>query len=143
LFEDAQSLLLKIIAERKLRAAAVVGFWPANAVGGDIVVFADDTQVPDRGGAYLRQQMVRCDGRPNIALPDFVAPLKSGVSDYIGGFVVTAGWASLPKTSKRPTTTARRLYPRRSPIGSPNGCTNGCARNSEPTTHTSTWTPQR
>jgi 5-methyltetrahydrofolate--homocysteine methyltransferase len=92
LFGDAQNLLQKIVAERKLRAAAVIGFWPANAVGDDIVVFADDTRKHPIAVVHtLRQQMARRDGRPNLALSDFVAPLESGVPDYIGGFVVTAG----------------------------------------------------
>jgi 5-methyltetrahydrofolate--homocysteine methyltransferase len=92
LFADAQELLRTIIAERKLQAAAVVGFWPANAVGDDIVVFADDTRKHPIGVVHaLRQQMARRDGRPNLALADFVAPLESGVPDYIGGFVLTAG----------------------------------------------------
>jgi 5-methyltetrahydrofolate--homocysteine methyltransferase len=92
LFADAQNLLAQIVAERKLRAAAVIGFWPANAVGDDIVVFADDTRNHPIAVVHtLRQQMARRDGRPNLALSDFVAPLESGVADYIGGFVVTAG----------------------------------------------------
>jgi 5-methyltetrahydrofolate--homocysteine methyltransferase len=92
LFEDAQKLLERIIAERKLRAAAVIGFWPANSVGDDIVVFADDTRKHPIAVLHtLRQQMVRRDGRPNLALSDFIAPLETGVPDYIGGFVVTAG----------------------------------------------------
>jgi 5-methyltetrahydrofolate--homocysteine methyltransferase len=92
LFADAQNLLQKVVAERKLRAAAVIGFWPANAVGDDVVVFADDTRKHPIAVVHtLRQQMARRDGRPNLALADFVAPLESGVPDYIGGFVVTAG----------------------------------------------------
>jgi 5-methyltetrahydrofolate--homocysteine methyltransferase len=92
LFEDAQTLLAKIVAERKLRAAAVIGLWPANAVGDDIVVFGDDTRKHPIAVVHtLRQQMARRDGRPNIALSDFIAPLESGVPDYVGGFVVTAG----------------------------------------------------
>src|SRR5215469_13529772 len=92
LFADAQELLQTIVAERKLRAAAVIGFWPANAVGDDIVMFADDTRKHPVAVVHaLRQQMTRRDGRPNLALSDFVAPLESGVPDYIGGFVVTAG----------------------------------------------------
>jgi 5-methyltetrahydrofolate--homocysteine methyltransferase len=92
LFADAQELLRTIVAERKLRAAAVIGFWPANAVGDDIVLFADETRKHPVAVVHaLRQQMVRRDGRPNLALSDFVAPLETGVPDYIGGFVVTAG----------------------------------------------------
>jgi 5-methyltetrahydrofolate--homocysteine methyltransferase len=92
LFADAQELLRTIVAERKLRAAAVIGFWPANAVGDDIVLFADETRKHPVAVVHaLRQQMIRRDGRPNLALSDFVAPLETGVPDYIGGFVLTAG----------------------------------------------------
>jgi 5-methyltetrahydrofolate--homocysteine methyltransferase len=92
LFEDAQKLLQTITSERKPRAAAVIGFWPANAVGDDVVVFADDTRKHPIAVLHaLRQQMARRDGRPNIALSDFIAPLETGVPDYIGAFVVTTG----------------------------------------------------
>ncbi len=92
LFADAQALLAKIVEERALRARAVVGLWPAEAVGDDIVVYAD----PARGAPLatlhtLRQQMVRDRGRHNLALADFVAPRETGIVDWIGGFAVTAG----------------------------------------------------
>ncbi|WP_159948450.1 methionine synthase [Rhizobium sp. 18065] len=92
LFADAQAMLAKIIDENWFRPRAVVGFWPANAVGDDIRLFADDGRTEERATFFtLRQQLSKRDGRPNVALSDFVAPADSGVEDYIGGFVVTAG----------------------------------------------------
>ncbi|NKN36146.1 methionine synthase [Agrobacterium sp. a22-2] len=96
LFADAQAMLSKIISEKWFRPRAVVGFWPANTSGDDIHLYASD----DRGEALatfytLRQQLSKRDGRPNVALSDFVAPKDSGVADYIGGFVVTAGFEEI------------------------------------------------
>jgi 5-methyltetrahydrofolate--homocysteine methyltransferase len=72
---------------------AVVGFWPANTVGSDdIVVWHDETRGEELARfRTLRQQMAKPDGRPNLALADLVAPLETGLSDYIGAFAVTAG----------------------------------------------------
>jgi 5-methyltetrahydrofolate--homocysteine methyltransferase len=90
LFKDAQAMLSKIVTERWFDAAAVVGFWPANSEGDDIVVFDDDTRASRRAVFHtLRQQLARREGRANTALADFVAPV--GTADYIGGFTVTAG----------------------------------------------------
>ncbi len=92
LFADAQAMLEKIIAENWFRPRAVIGFWPANAVGDDIRLFADDGRTEERATFFtLRQQLSKRDGRPNVALSDFVAPLDTGIADYVGGFVVTAG----------------------------------------------------
>jgi 5-methyltetrahydrofolate--homocysteine methyltransferase len=92
LFEDAQAMLAKIIDERWFAPRAVIGFWPANAVGDDIRLFSDESRSKELATFYtLRQQLAKRDGKPNVALSDFVAPLESGKADYIGGFVVTAG----------------------------------------------------
>ncbi len=92
LYEDARAMLERIVGERWFRAAAVVGFWPANRDGDDIVLFTDDTRRSPRAVLHtLRQQLVRREGRANLALADFVAPLDSGIADYVGGFVVSAG----------------------------------------------------
>jgi 5-methyltetrahydrofolate--homocysteine methyltransferase len=92
LYENAQGLLKRIINEKLLSARGVYGFWPANSVGDDIVVFADDTRrVELTRLPMLRQQEVIADKRPNRSLADFIAPLDSGVPDYIGMFAVTAG----------------------------------------------------
>ncbi|MEM1048751.1 MAG: methionine synthase [Pseudomonadota bacterium] len=91
LFSDAQEMLKRIIAERWFTPRAVLGFWPANAVGDDIRLFTG----ADRSQALatlhtLRQQLSKRGDRPNVALSDFVAPEGKG-ADHVGGFVVTAG----------------------------------------------------
>ncbi|MFC3074025.1 methionine synthase [Shinella pollutisoli] len=92
LFADAQAMLEKIIAEKWFTPKAVVGFWPAASVGDDIRLFTDETRENGLATFFtLRQQLSKRDGRPNLALSDFVAPADSGKHDYLGGFVVTAG----------------------------------------------------
>ncbi|EKE45197.1 MetH [Oceaniovalibus guishaninsula JLT2003] len=91
LFADARAMLDRIVAERWFGPRAVVGFWPANAVGDDIRVFADDGRDAELAVLHtLRQQTVKRGPRPNLALSDFVAPVGAA-PDWIGGFVVTAG----------------------------------------------------
>jgi 5-methyltetrahydrofolate--homocysteine methyltransferase len=91
LYEDAQAMLKRIVEERWFNPKAVIGFWPANAVGDDIVLYTGESRQEKLATFFtLRQQLSRRDGRPNVALADFVAP--EGVKpDYVGGFVVTAG----------------------------------------------------
>ena len=90
LFADAQDMLKRIIAEKWFRPRAVVGFWPANAVGDDIRLFTGEDRGQELATLYtLRQQTTKRENRPNVALSDFVAP--EGIADYVGGFVVTAG----------------------------------------------------
>jgi 5-methyltetrahydrofolate--homocysteine methyltransferase len=92
LHRDAVALLERIVATGDLRADAAVGFWPANAVGDDIVIWRDDGRTEPRATfRTLRQQMAKRDGRPNLALADFVAPVASGARDFVGAFAVTAG----------------------------------------------------
>ncbi|MGX9145583.1 methionine synthase [Mesorhizobium sp. 128a] len=92
LFEDAQAMLEKIIAEKWFAPRGVVGFWPANAVGDDIRLFTDKARSQELGTFFtLRQQLTKRDGKANVALSDFVAPADIGKADYIGGFIVTAG----------------------------------------------------
>ncbi len=92
LFDDAQALLKQLIAEKWLRANAVVGFWPANSIGDDIELYADEARTKELATLHtLRQQMARDGTRANLALADFVAPKETGLADYIGGFAVTAG----------------------------------------------------
>ncbi|WP_429944175.1 methionine synthase [Brucella abortus] len=92
LWADAQAMLRKIIDEKWFTPRAVVGFWPANAVGDDIRLFTDESRKEELATLFtLRQQLTKRDGRPNVAMADFVAPVESGKQDYVGGFVVTAG----------------------------------------------------
>jgi 5-methyltetrahydrofolate--homocysteine methyltransferase len=92
LFKDAQAMLHRIIEGKWFRPKAVIGFWPAGAVGDDVRLFTDDNRDQDLATFFtLRQQLSKREGRSNVALSDFVAPVESGKRDYIGGFVVTAG----------------------------------------------------
>ena len=88
LFGDAKAILERVVAERWLKAKAVVGFWPATRIG-------DDIEIQHQGEAirlhHLRQQADKPVERPNLCLADFIAPRESGVTDWIGGFAVTAG----------------------------------------------------
>jgi len=92
LFSDAQAMLKRIVAEKWLRANAVIGFWPADAQVDDIVLYTDETRVARAGVLHtLRQQVSRERDTPNLALADFVVPKESGKPDYVGGFAVTTG----------------------------------------------------
>jgi 5-methyltetrahydrofolate--homocysteine methyltransferase len=92
LYEDAKKMLKQITDERWYQAKAVVGFWPANSVGDDIKLYKGESRTEELVTLHtLRQQLTRRDGRSNTAMSDFVAPKSSGVADYVGGFVVTAG----------------------------------------------------
>ncbi len=91
LFNDAQAMLKKLIDEKLIKARAVFGFWPANQVEhDDLEVYGADGE-PLATLHHLRQQTIKPDGKPNLSLADFVAPKESGVRDYIGGFITTAG----------------------------------------------------
>ena len=91
LFADAQAMLRRIIDEKWFGPRAVVGFWPANTVGDDIRLYTGEDRRETLAMLHtLRQQHVKREGRPNVALSDFVAP-EGAAPDYVGGFVVTAG----------------------------------------------------
>ncbi len=93
LYQDAKKMLKDIIANQSLTAHGVVGFWPANADGDDIIVYTDENRDSELARLHgLRQQMEKRDGgAPNYCLSDFIAPVDSGKADYIGAFAVTAG----------------------------------------------------
>jgi 5-methyltetrahydrofolate--homocysteine methyltransferase len=94
LLDDARAMLDRLVREKWLTANAVFGFWPANTVGDDIEVFAEDGRnAPLAVFHTLRQQIARDPGRSraHVALSDFIAPKESGRQDYIGAFAVTTG----------------------------------------------------
>ncbi|MBZ0253027.1 MAG: methionine synthase, partial [Candidatus Methylomirabilis sp.] len=92
LLEDAKGLLARIVKEKLLTARGVIGVFPANAVGDDIEVYADEARSARLAVLHtLRQQMEKPPGRPNQALADYVAPKETGVRDWIGAFAVTTG----------------------------------------------------
>jgi len=91
-FDDAQRELAILVGDRRLRARAAYGFFPANASGDDVDVYADEARSGLLGTLHtLRQQSDRGPGEPDQALADFVAPRESGLVDWIGAFAVTAG----------------------------------------------------
>ena len=95
-YADALKMLEKVIQGRWIQAHAVIGLYPANQVGDDIVLYADETRSePLLTWNGLRQQTVRpvVEGikRPNRCLADYVAPLSSKKKDYVGMFAVTTG----------------------------------------------------
>jgi 5-methyltetrahydrofolate--homocysteine methyltransferase len=92
LYGNATRLLRRIVEERLLTARGVYGFWPANSQGDDILLYTDETRRRELVRFHmLRQQEARDDGRPYLSLADFIAPVDSGVPDYLGAFAVTAG----------------------------------------------------
>jgi 5-methyltetrahydrofolate--homocysteine methyltransferase len=98
LFRDAQAMLKRIVEEKWYTAKGVVGFWPANARGDDIVVWADESRTEELARFHgLRQQIAKSNGKPNLCLSDFVA--EDG-NDYIGAFAVTAGHGELEKAAE-------------------------------------------
>jgi 5-methyltetrahydrofolate--homocysteine methyltransferase len=92
LFDNARALLDRIVAERSIQARAVYGFWPANTDGEDIVVMDPEatgselTRFP-----MLRQQEQMADEIPHLSLADFIAPIESKLTDFVGAFAATAG----------------------------------------------------
>lgn len=91
LFADAQAILNKLIDEKLIRARAVFGFWPANQINQDDLAVYGDNGEQLATLHHLRQQTVKTDGKPNFSLADFVAPRETGITDYVGGFITTAG----------------------------------------------------
>ena len=94
LFDDANTLLDEVIAKKLLKAKAVIGFWPANAVGDDIELQTSNTK--HQTFHFLRQQNEKAEGQNYNCLSDFVAPKETNVTDYIGGFAVSTGFGIEP-----------------------------------------------
>jgi 5-methyltetrahydrofolate--homocysteine methyltransferase len=92
LFDDASRLLDQVVHEKMLLAKCVIGIYPANSVGEDVEVYADETRTKVLTTfRFLRNQQLKEKGVPNLSLADFIAPKSSGLKDYFGGFAVTAG----------------------------------------------------
>ncbi len=98
LYDDAQVMLDRIIEDKWLTANAVFGFFPAAAVGDDVVLYADDERSETLTTLHnLRQQGEHRDGVPNRSLGDFVAPVETGLADHVGAFAVTAGLGAVDR----------------------------------------------
>ncbi len=92
LYADARAMLERIVAEKKFRANGVLAFWPCNADGDDVVLWADEARASELGRfRMLRQQAEKPAGQFNLSLADYVAPVSSGRLDWCGGFAVTTG----------------------------------------------------
>jgi 5-methyltetrahydrofolate--homocysteine methyltransferase len=92
LYADAQAMLSKVVNEKWLQAAAVIGFFPAASVHEDIELYSDESRASVLLQLHhLRQQKGKAEGQPHLCLADFVAPKTSGKADYLGAFAVTAG----------------------------------------------------
>jgi len=92
LLDDAQKLLAEIVQQKLLTARAVAGFFPANSVGDDIELYADEARTRPLATFFtLRQQMEKPGAEPEYALADFIAPKDTAQADYLGAFAVTAG----------------------------------------------------
>ena len=91
LLADAESLLDEIDASGAIQARAVIGLFPANAVGDDIDVYEDESRTAVRARLHHLRQQFSKKGRTAQCLADLVAPADAGKADWVGGFVVTAG----------------------------------------------------
>ena len=95
LFDDANKLLDKIIDEKLLTAKGIIGIFPANSDEDDIIVYeTKNSDVVLNKFLTLRQQSKKPNGKPNIALSDFISPITNNQKDYLGFFCVTAGFGS-------------------------------------------------
>jgi 5-methyltetrahydrofolate--homocysteine methyltransferase len=91
-FKEGREMLDRVVKGRWLTASGVFGLWPANSVGDDIEIYADEQRERVLATWHnLRQQNQKPPGNPNLSLADFVAPKDSGIADYVGAFAVTAG----------------------------------------------------
>jgi len=92
LFADAQAMLDRIVREQLLDARAVVGFWPANGSQEEILLYTDAEKQGAAATLHMqRQQFKKSSRSPNRCLADYVAPVESGITDYVGAFAVTTG----------------------------------------------------
>jgi 5-methyltetrahydrofolate--homocysteine methyltransferase len=91
-YDNANKMLDKIIADGSLKASAAYAFWPAASDNDDIIVYKDESRNEELSRFHcLRQQWERKGQKDFRSLADYIAPHDSGREDYVGGFVVTAG----------------------------------------------------
>jgi 5-methyltetrahydrofolate--homocysteine methyltransferase len=97
LFADAQQLLETILKSSSLEARGIVGFYPANSTeDDDIIIYSDESRKVELGRLRTLRQQAENDSPadPYLAMSDFIAPLTSGVNDYVGMFAVSAGFGA-------------------------------------------------
>ncbi|MEP2239519.1 MAG: methionine synthase, partial [Maribacter sp.] len=113
LFADAQEMLQKIIAEKKLKAKGIFGLFPANSINDDDILVDTSSNLDENTGSLsgaeakeshtfrtLRQQLERREGVADYALADFIAPEDSNKQDYIGCFCVSTGFGTAELAAK-------------------------------------------
>ena len=94
-YQDANEMLDQMIGRRKVTGRAIFGLFPANSCGDDIIVYRDESRTEEQYRLYnLRQQLQLRNNAPNCCLADFIAPVDSGVADYIGAFAVSTGYGA-------------------------------------------------
>lgn len=94
-YQDANALLDQMIKENLIRGKAAFGFFPANSDGDDIIIYQDESRTTERCRLHnLRQQLALRNNAPNCSLADFIAPVGSGIADYVGAFAVTTGFGA-------------------------------------------------
>nr|WP_299241089.1 methionine synthase [uncultured Halomonas sp.] len=93
LFDDAQTMLRKLVEGKHINARGVIGLWPANSVDDDVIeVYADESrETVIEHLHHIRQQMTKNRDGICYSLADFIAPKETGKPDWIGGFAVTTG----------------------------------------------------
>ncbi|CAM3707649.1 methionine synthase [Rheinheimera salexigens] len=95
LFKDANDMLDLMINQQQVAGKAIFGLFPANSDGEDIIIYTDDTRQHERCRLFnLRQQMQLRNKAPNCCLADFIAPVNSGIADYMGAFAVSTGFGA-------------------------------------------------
>jgi len=93
IFDDANQLIDRIIENKLITAKGVIGIFPANSIEDDIIVYDENKEKVLNTFYTLRQQNEKVSSdTPNIALSDYIAPIDSGVDDYIGAFAVSTGF---------------------------------------------------
>jgi 5-methyltetrahydrofolate--homocysteine methyltransferase len=101
LFDKANTLLKEIVQKKLLAANAVYGFFPANSDGEDIVVYTDESRTREQCRLPMLRQQWEREGQTSFrSLADYVAPVGSGIADYVGGFAVSPGFGSLELVQK-------------------------------------------
>ena len=90
LYDDAQQMLKQIIENKMLKANGVIAFYPANAIGDDIVLFNQEGEKISEFN-FIRNQRTKDNGESNLCLSDYIIPKSENKKDYIGMFAVTAG----------------------------------------------------
>jgi 5-methyltetrahydrofolate--homocysteine methyltransferase len=95
LFDDAQALLSRIVQKKWLTAHAVYGFFPANADGDDIILWTDESRTTERNRIHCLRQQWQREGQTDFrSLADYIAPVSTGLPDYLGNFAVSTGFGT-------------------------------------------------